>query len=184
MNATEPMPSDEAAAATLATWGLDDLRGTCFPDEPGLSTRTSNGWSAWHFACSSGDTSMCRWLKAKEAYLSERWGPTWATPAKPTGVLVRPLFASEAEEWASGMASTMINAIVLPTGGWWLMGLPYLIRIRRMMPNVKVVGSSDFNKFAGIDSLGKSLEIIRQILTPGGGGIPALLSGEDWVGLG
>jgi len=64
------------------------------------------------------------------------------------------------------------------------MGLPYLIRIRRMMPNVKVVGSSDFNKFAGIDSLGKSLEIIRQILTPGGGGIPALLSGEDWVGLG
>ncbi|GMH54464.1 hypothetical protein TrRE_jg9371, partial [Triparma retinervis] len=28
----------------------------------------------------------------------------------------------------AGWRSTMINAVVLPTGGWWLMGLPYLIR--------------------------------------------------------
>ena len=78
----------------------------------------------------------------------------------------------------AGWRSTMINAVVLPTGGWWLMGVPYLIRIRRMMPDVKVVGSTDFNNLVGVDSLGKSLEIIRNIVGEGGGGLKELLSGE------
>ncbi len=82
-----------------------------------------------------------------------------------------------------GWRSTMINSIVLPSGGWFMMGIPYLIRVRRMLPVPKTAdmtsSGSTFANLAGVDSLGKSLEVLRSILSPSGGGFPALLAGAD-----
>ena len=96
-----------------------------------------------------------------------------------------------------GWRSTIINCIFLPKGGWFMMGIPYLVRVRRMLPAQKggegggggegveggvgagLAATESLAAGLGVEKIGKSLEILRAILSPGGGGISALLAGAE-----
>jgi hypothetical protein len=86
-----------------------------------------------------------------------------------------------------GWRSTLINAVFIPKGGWFMMGIPYLVRVRRMLPEWvgggsgggEAEGGKGLAEAMGVERIGQSLEILRGILSPGGGGVAALLAGAE-----